>query len=109
MYNQYEELDQRISKRGRLAARIAACEENGKILVVESGMDCDCSQYDGRKRTIDATLQAYNQLNWNIADWADGPYSLSIERPSAGNAIEHTSRDLALEAFEDGHPHVIYA
>lgn len=52
-----------------LTAYIAACAENGKVAVVESGRDCDGVQYSGHVRIIDATMAAYRELESGIADW----------------------------------------
>lgn len=89
--------------------RIAACAENGKVAVVESGMDCDCVRYSGHVSIIDATVEAYEAHYDHVAKWADGPFSLGVVSPSEARKIKRQSRDLALEAFEDGHAHVVYA
>ena len=98
--------DERINEREAIMACINACERDGMVWVSQSGMDCDCVQFTGSYAIqIPATLQAY----WGYAvpayEHAEGRMSISISasRPS------HNSRDLALEAFEDGHQHVVYA
>jgi len=82
-------------------------KRKGKMMikVVESGMDCDCVKYSGRVHTCEATVKAFEELHDRIAEWADGPFSLSIVPWS--QKITYTSRDLALEAYENGHPHHI--
>lgn len=81
--------------------------EGGQVAVVESGMDCDCVAYDGRVHIIDATPVAFDALDRRIAEWADGPYRLRIVSPSEAEHIHPESRDLVLEAHENGHPHHI--
>jgi len=103
----YEGLDEAITARGALHARIAQCAHAGRLLVVESGRDCDGVQYTGRRHEIDATVKAYYELGNQIAEWADGPFSLAIV--PYDTEVEYTSRDLALEAFENGHAHCLYA
>lgn len=93
----------------QLQTRIAQCAEGGLVLVVESGRDCDGCQYQGKTRLIRASLAAFRALEVSIAAWADGPYSLSVAKPSERDSISYSSTDLALEAFENGHQHVIYA
>jgi hypothetical protein len=88
--------------------RISDCAENGKVALIESGMDCDCVQYSGRVTIIDADWRKIDDEIDHIGKWADGPFCISIEKPSIANEIEYNSRDLALEAFEDGHPHLIH-
>ena len=85
---------------------IAECAEDGKVAVIESGMDCDCVQYSGHRHLIDANVKAYDALRRSIAESADGRIYLDIARPSED--VEQSSRDLALEAFEDGHPYSIH-
>lgn len=103
----YEGLDETITARGALYARIAQCAHQGRLLVVESGRDCDGVQYIGRRHEIDATAKAFYELRDRIGEWADGPFSLAIVPHDT--EVEYASRDLTLEAFENGHAHVIYA
>ena len=79
---------------------------NGVIGVVESGMDCDCSQYTHCTTIENPTAVKLEKDAEHRYEWADGPMGVSYCRPDElpGNS----SRDLALEAFEDGHPHVVY-
>jgi len=94
---------------GRLALhrRIAECAENGKILVVESGRDCDGVEYSGQTHLVGASVQEFDDLEREIGKWADGPFRLAVDKPSADEHIQYESTDLVLEAFEDGHPHSI--
>ena len=97
---------ERRMKRQSLHRIIAECAEGGKVAVIESGRDCDGVQYSGRRYLIDANVHAYDALRYDIAKWADGPCYLDIARPS--EVVEYSSRDLALEAFEDGHPYSLH-
>jgi hypothetical protein len=93
----------RRQSRQRLAQQIAENAESGQIAAIESGMDCDGSRYYGHRHLIPATLQAWDALSYRLAASCDGWFRLEIARPS--EQVEYSSRDLALEAFEDGHPH----
>lgn len=95
-----------INRRARLAAVIAKHSHDGKVRVAESGRDCDGVQYAGRVRLIDATLEAYYKLMAERERWADGPFHLEIVPWDAD--VQYRSRDLTLEAFEDGHAHCIH-
>jgi hypothetical protein len=95
-------------RRQALHRRIAECNEGGQIAIIESGMDCDCVRYSGHVSLCDATVAAFDAEHDHRAHHADGPFSLSVERPSVARGIRYESRDLALEAFEDGHPHSIH-
>lgn len=90
-----------------LHQRIVECAEDGKILVIESGRDCDCVEYHGKTMLCPANVRAFDRLHDEIAKWADGPFRLDIDKPSNRDRYEYRSRDLALEAFEDGHQHHI--
>lgn len=93
-------------RRQKLLSQLHDLAEGGKIAVLESGRDCDGVRYWGRRHLIDATAQDFDALYDHVASWADGPFSFELARPS--QAVEEGSRDLALEAFENGHPHVLY-
>jgi len=101
----FEDLDERISARGRLVEILTKHAHEGKVLVLESGRDCDCVEYSGVRHVIDATPSAFHALRDDLSDSADGPFRLTVARWS--DDTEYSSRDLALEAFEDGHPHHI--
>ncbi len=81
------------------------------IAVVWSGMDCDCSAYSNKVRFIDVTYDAKFVVEDHILkayEYADGPCNWFLMKPSEAERLTYHSRDLALEAFEDGHPHVVY-
>jgi hypothetical protein len=82
--------------------------EGGYIAVVENGRDCDGVQYWNKVRVVEATAQAIDKLVEYIADGADGPFELRLERPSVAHGLKYDSRDLGMEAYEDGHAHCIH-
>ena len=96
-----------INERAEWRRAFEARQEGGKVAVVRSGMDCDCTQYK-RVTIIDTPSSVVEWLDeeWKHREWLDGPESVWLEPPSwwpDGN--HYASRDRALEAFEDGHPH----
>lgn len=78
---------------------------NGEVSFNVSGMDCDCVRYE-YSRIIPAhpPIAIERMIEREYYD-AEGPVSVWIDWPQA--AIPSASRDLALEAFEDGHPHIV--
>lgn len=91
------------------AYTIADLAEDGMVAAIESGRDCDGVQYSGRVRIIEATLEAFDKLHDDTAEWADGPFHFDLMRVSEAQAVRYESRDLVMEAHENGHPHVIYS
>jgi len=67
--------------------------------------DCDCVEGTSM-RLVEATVAALDEAVERDYDWAEGPVRHWIQRPS--DAFESEFHDRALEAFEDGHAHVIY-
>lgn len=96
-----------LAERVKIQSIIDKYTEDDRIGLVESGMDCDCVQYcHGSEYPAMRAIQFQRQRD-DMYEWADGPCNLSICRPS--ELPQNYSRDLALEAFEDGHPHIVYA
>lgn len=93
----------------RINTYLASLAEDGKVAWVESGRDCDCVEYDGVVHITDATVAAYEALSDRINDYADGPFRLRLCRVSETRQIRRESRDLVMEAYEDGHPHAVYS
>ena len=93
-----------INRRVEIAARLAQLGD--RVVMVESGMDCDCA-YGVHWREIESrSLVAIDRDVERIFDYAEGP--TSVQLVNLDEAPEPYTRDLALEAFEDGHPHVVY-
>lgn len=82
-------------------------DDDGMMMVSRSGMDCDGVQYSGNTTMIKATRQAYFDFIDEENKWADGPFSVGIVDLDHRDKIKYQSRDLAMEAYEDGHPHVL--
>ena len=95
-------------RRQQFLQSIARCAEGGKVAVVWSGRDCDGACYEHSVAIVEAKKKAVDAHIEHTYEWADGPCAYYIERPSVARDLKYSSRDLALEAFEDGHSHVIY-
>ncbi len=105
--SKYDSVDY-LAKREAEAMRIAALAEDGKIAIMVSGMDADCVKYSGRATVVPATFMHVRQYIDREYEYAEGVMSFSTQRPSKAN-VKWQSRDLAMEAHENGHPHVVYA
>lgn len=80
-------------------------DEEGEIAINVESIDCDCclSSYSFILSSV-TSLYIERRIN-GIYDGAEGPTRVWLSSPMV--RIESQSRDLALEAFEDGHPHSI--
>jgi len=77
---------------------------DGKVRLCERFMDCDHA-ISTSSSLVPANLYAVTKVIDDIYDNAEGTGSTWLDFPA--NKPEADSRDLALEAFEDGHPHSI--
>jgi hypothetical protein len=105
LYERHNTVRDTLDARLQMHRDITDKQEDGKIMLVESGRDCDGVRYWGRTHECAADWRSVIALTDRIAYWADGPFQLAIERPSA--LIKSGSRDLTLEAFENGHAHCL--
>ena len=80
----------------------------GKVAIVYGGVDCDHSTWDNRVALIDANVTSVNGWENDYMEYAEGSQWWNIEPMDYALSLKRSSRDLAMEAFEDGHPHVIY-
>lgn len=96
----------RIANHARFVEQVRVCAEFGEVAVVYGGMDCDCSMWEDRVVLLPAVPVVVDKWICDYHDGAEGPQWTRISRPSRAPK-KSTSRDLALEAFENGHPHVV--
>lgn len=96
-----------IKSRAEWVDAINLCAEGGKVLLVDSGMDCDGSAWRDRAILRDAVPVKILREIEVAYEGADGPIHFHVDRPSNRARYEYVQRDLALEAFEDGHPHTL--
>lgn len=94
-----------LAERAQIAQEIADCTEDGKVAVVTSGRDCDCAEYVWSTLREGLHPMLFMKERQDSYYWADGPIHVGICKPS--ERPENHSRDLALEAYEDGHPHIV--
>lgn len=102
--NRPDPLAQRLER----SLHIAKVAQGGKVLIVSSGVDCDHSSWAGRTELVDATSVAVDAWIDRFYECAEGPQSFFITSPDQAPEFEEESRDLALEAHENGHSHVVY-
>ena len=69
-------------------------------------MDCDCFKSRTVSHVPTPTVVAAWQMIERAYEGAEGPTSAYFAKPSA-EPEGYASADLALEAFEDGHPYSV--
>ena len=104
----HSDIHRNMARRWELAGRIEQFSHNGQVAINTGGRDCDMAQWDGDIRIITAHWWELEKLTRSLEDSAEGPFwAYPIPWEDQAECAYH-SRDLALEAFEDGHPHVVY-
>lgn len=95
-----------IGIRNDLYRRIQEATRDGKVSINVDQMDCDCSRWTSGHVMPSVPRRAVEQYVQQIYNDAEGPvYWIGIQQPE--HKAKYTSRDLAMEAFEDGHPHSV--
>ena len=102
--NRHNPITPRLNVRQNMAAHIAKHSENGQVAMVYGGMDCDGARWDNRIERVPATVMHVERWANNYMDNAEGPQWWHIESPSEVHDLKPSMRDIALEAFENGHP-----
>lgn len=98
--------DDDLAGRARLKASIEAEAVNGMVGLIITERDCDMCQATWGV-VFPATVVHFLGATRHRGE--EGPVWWNIVSPEEANEQGHDMRDLALEAFEDGHPHVISA
>lgn len=90
----------------QLRTRVVDIVTRRPVYFYSSGMDCDCVSY-GHPVKYDNIFVAEKDIEESYA-WADGPMSYERMTKADYEEAESYSRDLAMEAHEDGHDHIVY-
>jgi hypothetical protein len=98
-----------LARRADLKTRIGQLQEGGKIAIVYGGIDCDGGRWDNRVTKVPAIPGAVERWHDRYEAQAEGPQWQALEKPSVASDLVEDDRDLALEAFEGGHSHVLFA
>lgn len=95
-----------LQARARLAAEIRKFAVDGQVCLNTDDMDCDCVRGTGWF-LVPANVPAVERAIEHYYDGLEGPcYGCWLSSPA--DHVARYSRDLALEAFEDGHPWSIH-
>ena len=97
----------RIGERARLAKAISAKQRDGFVGLSVWQMDCDCASWTSFEVLKANTMVVDHYLDDLHAN-AEGRVSWHFVTPQEARDSVGEHRDHALEAFEDGHPHVVY-
>lgn len=101
------EVHHTIAELEYISCSIARYAKNGKIGIVIDATDCDMARsvYGYVEQAV--AYPIYRMMQRTYAD-AEGPTYIRFCTPQDAQETNYTIRDLALEAFEDGHAHVVY-
>jgi len=95
-----------LAERQALQHSIDRRAQGGMVRLVVRQMDCDCAEWTSSSLQPARALAVERAIN-AVYDNAEGRVNWWLASPS--EAVERNERDHALEAFEEGHSHVIYA
>ena len=96
----------RLHERQLLKQKMDKYVEDGQVMIIDSGMDCDGSCWYGHKTLLPASVIRIEKWIHNFYEDAEGRQDWEFVKPSVGKEVEQTSRDASLEAFENGHSHM---
>lgn len=99
--------ESRIGQRALLARKIELVARNGWVGFNTHQMDCDCASWS-HFENIPASVAAVDREIDRLYANAEGPASFWLSEPDSLPEGSYNERDHALEAFENGHPHVVY-
>lgn len=96
--------DDPLVEKAAFHAHIRTKTVDGKVSVNFSAMDCDCATYGSG--SVEWAIPTSIEKHFNdLYAGAEGPMSIWVDYPSRIHT--QRSRDLVLEAYEDGHPHSV--
>ena len=98
----------RLVEKENIVSHIKSKTENGKVAVVWSGVDADCVSWGNRVDIVSSSYVQIEKMLNDVYEGSEGSIDFYYEKPSIAEKLTETSRDLAMEAFEEGHPHVVY-
>lgn len=101
----WRDTDDNLIRRSHLADTIRRYQVDGQIAINYDQMDCDCAQWFSSVLVPAHAMIVENHVQQTHND-AEGPVRWWLSHPDT--RVEYSSRDLALEAFEEGHPHVVH-
>lgn len=96
-----------LQDRADIAYMVYQKAQEGLIGFYQWSMDCDGASGDSLTLVAAVPIEIEARIN-SLYDNAEGPVRWDITYPAEVEEFEATHRDHALEAFEDGHPHVLY-
>lgn len=103
----FEHKEDVLANKANARAYIDSKAQDGKLAIHVWQMDCDCASWDYLKVVPANSLVAIEAFMNDVYDNAEGPVRISYCSPDACKDFKSESRDHALEAFEDGHPHYV--
>lgn len=91
----------------RLESELALALSDEPVYALHWSRDCDC--YESTTRHAYSNGKEYLQDVSRSYEDAEGPQAWTIVTKEYYDAFEESHRDLAMEAHENGHDHVVYS
>ena len=97
-----------INERAKLEPDVRDCQTaDGYIWCQSGGRDCDMCESTSRPYKMRASLMEWQRHINNLYEWAEGAVWFWLVHEDKLSDCEHGFRDLAFEAHEDGHDHIV--
>jgi hypothetical protein len=103
----YYRIRDELAEKAERFSYIYKNSENGYVVPVTEGCDCDGVQYRSvgtPQKTVPLVLEKNEDEAY---EWADGTMDIYYVKPSVALRMENKSVDRVAEAYENGHPHSI--
>ena len=98
-----------LASKDDLRKYIDSRTEDNQVAIMMSGIDCDGVEWSNAPSIMDnPSVQKIMKFEREYYEYVDGSKNWGLCKPSTVVGVRSTSRDLATEAYENGHPHVLY-
>jgi len=102
-----KDIKDKLAEKAKKFSYIYSKAENGYVVPITEGCDCDGVQYRNVGNLVKAIPLVLEKAESEAYEWADGTMDIYYEKPSIALKMKNVSIDRTAEAFENGHSHSI--
>ena len=102
-----KDIKDKLAEKAKRFSYIYSKAENGFVVPITEGCDCDGVQYKHIGQPVKAVPLVLEKAEDEAYEWADGTMDIYYEKPSIALKMKNVSIDRTAEAFENGHSHSI--